>query len=72
MLSEFSGPHFVNFQNLIALFDGFHQLHVTPCVENRSLLIDVGAGILIQRIGTGLTQREHELILCTVRKDGMK
>ena len=65
-------PDFVDFQNLIAFLDGFRQLHVTPGTENSSLLIGMGTGVLVQGIGTGLTQGEHEFILCTVRKDGVE
>ena len=65
-------PDLVNFQNLVPFLNCFHQLHVTPGAENSSLLFGMGTGVLVQGIGTGFTQREHELILCTVRKDGME
>ena len=65
-------PDFVNFLNLIPFLDRFHQLHVTPGTKNSSLLFGMGTGVLVKGIGTGFTQREHELILCTVRKDGVE
>ena len=65
-------PDFVDFHNLIPFLDGFHQLHVRPGTKNTSLLFGMGARVLVQGISTGLTQRKHQLILCTVRKDGVK